>query len=218
MCLGGQDCPQINGFRAPYTHFDVLCVYVQDLSYLKAGPYAALMQDWLRAAKPLTPILQAAKVSLKAYCNATQPPDPDQSDVYLTYKDNADFERLGRELPPMLFSVSGGVSQRQWRGESVSGSLVEAQQGTRVHELVWGRVSPGVASNPRASSALHMLCTAVQVWSGYCFTCEADLACTAVLCCTLQAQIPRSVYNATGHGVVIVRCRQRRLFLVRHAG
>lgn len=99
----------------------------------------------------------------------------------------------------------------------MSGSLVGAQQGTHVHELVCDRVSPVAASNWRASSTLHMLCTAVQVWSGYCFTLVADLACTAVLCCTLQAQIPRSVYNATGHGVVIVRCRQRRLFLVRHA-
>lgn len=34
-------------------------------------------------------------------------------------------------------------------------------------------------------------------------------------CCPcLQAQLPRSVYNSTGHGVVIVRCRKRRLFLI----
>lgn len=83
---------------------------MQDLSYLTDKPYAALMRGWLRAAKPLSSILQASKVSLKDYCNITQPPDPDQSDVYLTYKDNSDFERLGQELPPMLFSVSGGVS------------------------------------------------------------------------------------------------------------
>jgi hypothetical protein len=68
------------------------------------------MRQWLSKAKPLSAILQGSRAALRDYCNITQPPDPDQSDVYLTYRDNADFERIGRELTPMLFSVSGGVS------------------------------------------------------------------------------------------------------------
>jgi hypothetical protein len=83
---------------------------LQDLLYLTADKYFTLMRHWLSTAKSLSPILQDSKSSLKDYCNITQPPDPDQSDVYLTYKDNADFERLGKDLAPMLFSVSGGVS------------------------------------------------------------------------------------------------------------
>jgi hypothetical protein len=83
---------------------------LQDLSYLTAPAYAALMRQWLSKAKPLSAILQGSRAALRDYCNITQPPDPDQSDVYLTYRDNADFERIGRELAPMLFSVSGGVS------------------------------------------------------------------------------------------------------------
>jgi hypothetical protein len=46
------------------------------------------------------------------------------------------------------------------------------------------------------------------------FVVHACLLC--MLSCDMQAQIPRSVYNGTGHGVVIVRCRQRRLFLLTH--
>lgn len=83
---------------------------LQDLSYLTADRYAALMRHWLSTAKPLSTLLHDSKSSLKDYCNITQPLDPDKSDVYLTYKDNADFERLGKDLAPMLFSVSGGVS------------------------------------------------------------------------------------------------------------
>lgn len=82
----------------------------QDLSYLLADRYAFVMQQWLSAAKPLTRILQGQKTSLKEYCNITQPPDRDTTDLYLTYKNNADFEKVAKQLAPMLFSVSGGVS------------------------------------------------------------------------------------------------------------
>jgi hypothetical protein len=55
-------------------------------------------------------ILQGSRAALRDYCDSTQPPHPDQGDVYLTYRDNDDFERMRRDLAPMLFSVSGGVS------------------------------------------------------------------------------------------------------------
>jgi len=85
----------------------------QDLSYLTADRYAALMRHWLSTAAPLSQILQDKGTNLKDYCNITQPPHSDPTDLYLTYKNNEDFERLGKDLAPMLFSVSGGVSKQR---------------------------------------------------------------------------------------------------------
>lgn len=172
---------------------------LQDLSYLQADRYATLVRHWLSTAHPLRSILQDSKQTLRDFCNTTQPPLPaatsphqSSSDMYITYKDNSEFERLGRELSPMLADVSGGVScvRVYW--------LVECE--LRARRVCW----PLVSSTPSCVFISLLVVT----------TCCALVRPLRRCSWSSQAQIPRGVYNSTGHGLVIVRCRQRRLFLV----
>lgn len=139
------------------------CGVSQDLSYLQQHNYAALMRSWLGRAQTLNPILSAKNMTLKEYCNATQAQhsflQPQQhastetgsssssnraeregfdevSDVYITYQGNADFERLGRELPPMLYSVSGGVSVLTDARQLSLGSMYACRCGMQARRVV----------------------------------------------------------------------------------
>lgn len=86
-----------------------------DLSYLERDAYAATMAAWLAAA---TPLPAEAAAGLKDYCAVTQPPDADARDLVLSYKDNDDYIRIGRELYPMLgdISVGGGIPRASYHG------------------------------------------------------------------------------------------------------
>ena len=71
----------------------------QDLSYLRAGAYAALMDGWLAAAVPL---VLPPSIELRDHCGARQPAEKDMRDLYLNYSSSKGFMALARELHPML--------------------------------------------------------------------------------------------------------------------